>query len=324
MAREYAIGKGGMAAASVVAIAMWVVSLVLQPVNLSPESAGICLPSPSEWGLPHFCSWLLEVLLMAAAVIGAYLLNHKYNFIKTTKPVLPAVLLLLLSGNAWLTNSVTGSLLICGINILCLAILFDVYGSSNATQELFVIATFLSLGVMEEYAFLPMIVAFLLGANAMKVLRFKEFIAFMLGLIAPYWVVIGLGIISLDSFKLPSLAPLFSDYSKAADIFFLMLDTGIVALTGLLIGMRVAIHLYAGNARVNSMNFTILMLGLVSIVCIIVDFNNMEAYLATLYFAVAVQLAQLCAIWSMRHEWLIPFSIGLLSVGFFIATILIE
>ena len=321
MSGTYAIGKGGMAACACLALAMCVISYIIYPVISYGGAPGICLAAPSEWGIHPLLSWLLNTIIIGGISLGGFLLNNKYNFIHSTQPVLPAVFMLLAASNPWINESLSASVIMCAVNLGCLSILFSAYNSQNATHEMFVIATFIGLGSMFQYAFIPMVIPFILGANAMKILRIKEVVAFLLGLVAPYWVATGLGIVAPELYHMPEVSPIFGDYSRVADLFLLMLDLGIFSLIGIFTGISTGIRLYAGNAFVSAIHFTICMMGLTCVVFLVVDFNNMAAYIATLYFTVAVQLAQACALWKMRHEWIVTAGVALIGIAFFIATI---
>ena len=307
--------------AVVIATAMCVLSFIFQPELPLGGTPGLCLPSPAYWIKDPFLSWIINFLIMGSTAILIYFVNQTYNFVRINQPVLPALFLLLTAANPWITNVLNTSMIMALVNILCLSILFGAYKSTNATQEMFLIATFLSLGSMFEYAFLPMGLAYLLGALIMKALRLKELLAFFMGLVAPYWVGLGFGILKLEWFRMPEITYLFADRELALEIFLLLVSVAVVIFIGICTGMSNSIRLYAGNSRVNAMNLAISVLGSLCVICILIDFNNILAYLATLYFTVAVQLANLCALWQMRHEWIVVGVAAIIFIGFFAAMI---
>ncbi len=100
----------------------------------------------------------------------------------------------------WVAGTPGLSTILLAANTAILSIAFTCFKQRNATRELFAIATILSLGTMVQYAFIFMIPAYIAIAASLKCLRFKETIAFILGLVAPYWVGVGLGIIPLSDF----------------------------------------------------------------------------------------------------------------------------
>lgn len=302
--------------------AMCVAAFVLQPEERLSGELGICLPSPNLWVINPISSWLINTVLLGGIAAAAFFLNRTYNFIRSTQPVAPALFLVMAASNPWITGYLCSSTLLCAVNVLSLWVIFGIYNSRNATQEMFLIATFISVGSMFQHAFLPMIVPYVATAIIMKSFRIKELLAVGMGLIAPYWVGVGLGLIPPEWFRMPEITNLFDDYAQASDLFVLMLNIGVASLMVLLLGINNSIKLYAGNSRINAMNLAITLLGLTSMACIIIDFSNMMAYLATLYLAAAVQVANLCALWHFKREWIVVAVPAAAYIAFFIAMIL--
>ena len=314
----YRIERTGMIIAGLLAFAMCLLSFILQPEKPIPGQPGLCLPPPSQWELPRFLSWFINTCTIGVCAIALWMLNRTYNFIRTTQPVLPALFLIFVASNPWITAELSTSVILCAVNVLALWILYGCYNLRNATQQMFLVATFLSIGSMFQYAFLPMILVYIIASVILKISRPKELTAFIFGLIAPYWITIGFGWINPDSFKMPAPTSLFSGLYNPADLFILMVSVGSAIFLGIAFGIPSLLKTYAGNSQVNAMNSVIAWLGIISMLCILIDFNNVMAYLATLFLAVAAQLANTCALWHFRHEWLVTFLPGLLFLFFFV------
>jgi hypothetical protein len=322
MTRRKGIGKTGMTLAVIIMAAMCCAALFFGPTARVSGETGICLPSPNLWNIPPVWSWAANTLLLGLIAAGAFLLNRHHNFIRSTEPVLPAMFLVLAASTPWTDTYLSTSTILCAVNLVAISILFPAFKSRNATQEMFVIATLLSLGSMIQYAFLPFIVAYVIGAILMKAFRIKEMLATLMGLVAPYWVGVGLGLIPPDWFRMPDITNLFSGFAQAQDLFVLMLSAGLAIFAGIILGLNNSIKLYAGNSRINALNMTITLVGMVSIICVIVDFTNMMAYLATLYFTLAVQIGNLCALWTFRREWLVAAVPAAVYVALFLVMLL--
>lgn len=317
MLRERGIGRTGLILTVIVMVGMCVVAFLFQPPRHLTGELGFCLPSPNLWDINPVSSWLINTVLLGGVAAGGFFLNRTYNFIRSTEPVLPAMFLILTGSCPWITYHLSSSTIICVVNLLSLSVLFRAYNTRNAAQEMFTIGTFLSVGSMFQYAFLPMAPVYVVGAIIMKAFRLKECLAFLMGLVAPYWVCLGLGLIRPEWFEQPQLTNLFSDFAKASELFLLMAGVGLAIFFGFILALNNSIKLYAGNSRVNAMNLCITLLGLMCVICIVVDFSNMTAYLATFYFTVAVQVANLCALWHIRREWLVVFIPSLIYICLF-------
>lgn len=316
--RYQGIGKRGLAISILLMAAMCAASFLFAPDTRLTGESGICLPSPNLWEIPPIWSWGANTFLLGAIAAGAFFLNRYYNFIRSTEPVLPTMFFVLAASNPWNDTHLTAATIICAVNLLSLAVLFGCYRKQNATQEIFIIATFISIGSMCQYAFLPFILPIVAGAIIMKAFRIKEFFALIMGLIAPYWVGLGFGLITPDHFNIPEISNLFTGFAAPPDLIILMLSVGVASFIGLLLGFNNSIKLYAGNSRVNALNMTISLIGVMSMICVIVDFTNMMAYLTTLFFTVAVQIANLCALWTIKREWIVGVVPTVIYIGFFL------
>lgn len=320
--RKTGFGKGDLAIAIAIMLAMCVASYLFDPNDRIAGESGLCLPSPNLWDISPIWSWGANTFLLGLIALCAFLLNRHFNFIRSTEPILPAIFLIFAASVPWNNSHLSTSTIICAVNLLNLALLFGCYRKPNATQEIFIIATFLSVGSMFQYAFLPYIIPVALGGMAMKAFRIKEFLALLMGLVAPYWVGIGLTLIPLENLAVPELSNLFNGFASFPDLLILILSVGLAAFIGIVLGINNSFKLYAGNSRVNALNMVVNIMGLVSITCVIIDFTNMMAYLTTFYFSVAVQVANLCALWRLKREWLVILILAMIYVGLFIAMVL--
>lgn len=316
------LGKTGVALAALFAIAMCILSLIFHPIEINPIQYGLCLPSPDSWDFNPFWSWIINTLLIGLIAILLYLVNRTYNFVRTTEPVLFVLFLIMASSGPWFTQSLNTSVLLCLANVVCMGIIFDTYDHSIATQEMFTIGLVIGFGSMVQYAFLPMAFVYLVWSVLMKICRIKETLAFLVGIICPYWISIGIGWIHFSDFHFPSLTPLFT-YSQDPPEFFIFLSgIAIATVVGFILSFVNSIKLYAGNSKVNAMNLCVSFLGAASVICILVDFDNIHAYVVTLYMACAVQIANICALWNPKLPWLVSAVPGFLYMAIFVCSLI--
>ncbi len=308
MIHYQAMSKRGFVAAIVAAIAMsWIAYLTGNPMPLTGQ-VGVCLPSPNMWPMAGIVSWAVNLGLILLTGISVYFLNKTYSFIPgSSYTVLPGMYMLMTAANPWISGLLTSSTLLALANVLALAVMFSCYRQRNSTQEIFAVATVLSLGTMVQYSFLFFIPAYIIIGLLMKCFHFKEAGAFLLGLIAPYWVGVGLGLIPLENFRMPTFTNLFDGYATQGDLLVGLITIAGTGLIGLVLGLNNWVKLYAGNTHRRLCNGALNVIGVVCILCIIFDSNNMLAYLSTFYLLVAVQLANVFALHSLRRGsiWLL-------------------
>lgn len=319
---RFGIGKTGVALAAIIAFAMCLLGYLYHPVEILPIEYGLCLPSPDAWNFNPFGSWVVNTALIGLITILCFLINKSYNFIRTTEPVLVALFMIMAASGPWFTQNINTSVLLCLANVVCLGIIFDSYDARNATQEMFTMGVVIGFGSMVQYAFLPMAFVYFLWALFMKVLRVRETLAFITGILCPYWITLGVGWLHLSDFHFPSLNPLFSYSEDPAEFFILLSAVAIAVVMGFIITLINSVKLYAGNSKVNAMNLCVSTLGAASVVCILVDFDNIHAYVTTLYLACAVQISNICALWNPKMPWLVTTIPSFLYIGVFVCSLI--
>ena len=316
------IGKTGVAIAVVLAIAMCLLSFLYHPIQIQPIQYGLCLPSPDAWDFDPLGSWIVNTALIGLIAILLFLINKSYNFVRTTEPALVAVFLIMAASGPWFTQSLNTSVLLCLANVVCMGIVFDSYDVKNATQELFTVGLVVGFGSMVQYAFLPMAIVYFLWAIFMKVLRIKETLAFLIGMVCPYWIALGIGWIHFSQLHFPSLSPLFSYEKDPSEFIILLSGIAFAAAFGFILVMVNSMKLFAGNSRVYAMNLCVTILGAASVIFILIDFDNIHAYVTTLYMACAVQIANICALWNPRMPWMVSVLPSLFYIAVFVCSII--
>ena len=316
------IGKTGVALAIIIALAMCVLNYLFHPVEIEPIQYGICLPSPDSWDFDIFWSWIINTFLIGVTSLIIWLINRSYNFIRTTEPVLVPVFLIMATSSPWFTQGLNTSVILCVANMVCLGIIFGSFDTRNATQQMFILGVVIGLGSMFQYAFLPMACVYFLWALFMKVLRVKETLSFFAGILCPYWITLGIGWLSFSDIHFPSLSPFFNISHDHSDIWVLLAGIALAVCSGFILSVINSFRLYAGNSRVSAMNLCVSTLGAACVVCILVDYDNLPAYVISLYMACAIQLANICALWTPRYPWTVSLVPALLYIGIFVCGII--
>ncbi|MBD5328342.1 MAG: hypothetical protein HDS03_00390 [Bacteroides sp.] len=300
------IGTEGFFGAMVLAIALTVIYYFSGASRSLAGDFGVCLPSPNLWPIPALWSWGANLLLILGCGTALHFFNKVHSVVQSADMVLPTMFLLLTSTNPWADGLLGSSSIMAAINILCLTTIFSCYKARNATQEVFVVATMLSLGSMFQYAFIFLMPGYILIALMMKCFSIKELAAFLMGICAPYWIAVGMGLVPLDAFHWPKFTNLFEEFSSGSDLLVGSLSVGITALIGIFMALNNAVKLYAGNTQRRLYNNAIAVVGLTCVAGMAMDFNNLPTYLATFYMTVAVGFANTFALWNIRKPslWL--------------------
>lgn len=304
------IGLPGLLAAIALSAVMLLLTLCLFSAPGAIGDTGICLPSPNEWHIPKFIGWVLNsaLIFISAAVVSSA--NRLYNFIPSPDFVLQAMMLILLTSCCITTVTISTSTILMATNIVAIFLLFETYESYNASRNFFVMASVLSVGSMFQYAFLMMIPVYIIGGLLMKSFRLRELIAFLLGLVASYWVLVGLGIVPMPSLRMPDALQVLSTAKANNDLFMALLAGGIMSVMGVIFCIYNSLRLLNRNSRLRSMHTAINVMGIVSVLCLFLNFNNFVSYLGTIALWLAIETALLFELYGIRAPrfWMLVIS----------------
>lgn len=304
--RTKPLGKEALVIAVIILIVNALVTYFAAPMPRLEGELGICLPSANLWTINPLISFILNNAVYLAIGILLIFYNRIFDIVKDPGNCFSAVFLIMVSSIPWLLFRLNSATIMVAVNFVCIWILSTTYKRENTTQDFFLIATMLSIGAMIQYAFVFMIPAYILAALTTKAFRLKEAIAFFLGIIAPYWTSVGLGIISPFDFRLPTLTNLFTGYASSSDIFVVLLNLGITTVIDLMLMFNIIVRLYAGNSKILATYNIFNIIGFAAAVCIIMDFNNLMAYIPTLYLMSSLQVTYMFSLWMPKRP-LIPF-----------------
>lgn len=316
-----AMGRGGVLLTIVAAIAMSALTFFFDSPHPLTVPTGLCLKSPSMWNLIPIASWAINIALLLATGAGLSLINKTFSIVPGSSSILPGIFIIMSTSIPWIGGTVTSSSILCFTMLICLALLFSSYRSFNATQEIFVIATIVSVGSMIQYGFIFMLIPLIIIAILFKCFRFREAMAMILGLIAPYWVVLGLGIVKISNFRFPELANIFDGAIAPNLLFTGLINIGFTAVLTFILGLYNLAKLYAGNTRRRMFNLAFSILGIASLVCMVVDSDNLSAYLVTFFMSAAMQYADIFALWNIRRPWAWSLTLCLIYISFFAISI---
>lgn len=312
-------GRSGLAVAMLLLAVMAAVSYLLPLPSYPDGNHGLCFPSPAEWNINPPASLLANYVLLIAAALALIAVNEAYGFIHSSKVVYSSVFLILCGSFPWLTEGVnTSTLLVCG-NVAAMWLLFSAEGGRNSSEAMFGLSTIFSFGSMVQYSFALYLPVWLLCAASVKALTFRSFLAYLLGIITPYWILIGFGIITPSSFSQPHIGMLFDNIAGRTDFLLLLIGIGTVAFLFMLLALSNAVRLYGLTARRRAMNGALVILGAGTILLLIFDFNNLLAYVATLCLVFGVQTAHLSNFSRFRHPWIPLAVIAAACIGMLLA-----
>jgi len=266
------------------------------------EAGGVFSNLPAINTGSHTTTYALNMALMCAVMFMMALINRTYILLHTTSILFTGLFMAMQAAAYNLTGcSITG-ITLCLTVMVVLYIMYATYQAPHNTRNMFLVFFLLASGSMIQWAYAAYIPVMLMGCVQMRCLNVRSFVAVLLGIITPAWILWGFSAVSLTDFAYPDINTAFSFIGKAE--YHQPLATMAVTLTaGLLATLSNLIKIYGCNARMRAFNGILTTLTLATQLVCVTDFGHIEAYMPLLNCCTALQVAQYFRINSERRAY---------------------
>lgn len=260
--------------------------------NIALESDyGICLKSVKDWQMPHFLSWSLNIISFGLSALLVLWLNKEFRFIHDSTKLFATVYIFLSATNPWLTYSFSAQSLFTLLTLIATFVLFSQFGKRNAAEGMFIAFSTLSAGSIFQYSFALMIPIFLVATMYLNTLRIKETCAAILGILAPYWIALGFGLIDLQDFRIPDLQTIFFSNFISEIPIWMLLNVAFTSLLTLLLALSNSIKVFATNSQTRAYNSIFNLFAFALFWYMLFDFANIATYIPMLNLMAGIQIA---------------------------------
>lgn len=254
------------------------------------------------WGLPSANLWfsfgpVSAVMNLAVSLTVALLtvyINRAFNVLRSlTSLVATMFLAMQVALPSLLGQFYGGSMLVLTV-MLCVGTLFSVYSDNRGQRSVFLIFCLLGAEALTQIACLLYVPVFLLGCVQMRIFGMRTFLASLLGLITPAWIVLGFGIVEpqtlLQTPQTSFLTPAWSMFDSA-DMVQALVTTGITIVLGIIFVVANLLKILSYNSRVRAFNGFLTLLFCATAIFALLNFNNFTFYIPLLNVLVAYQIA---------------------------------
>ena len=241
------------------------------------------------WSISHINNNIIGILLNNSIVLlTAILISHiavHFRLIKekTLLPLLFFLLFQLLTPTK--VNQYEQANLISFIAILTVAILYSCYQEKHATEKGFIIATILSITSFIDAHILYLLPIIVVGIIQMQATSLRTFAAMIVGLIVPYWIIWGLGIVELSEIDFSAL----SISLNLPTIDLQILPFTVVIMIGLVTGIGNLYSAFNEKIYTRATNGFVSILSTYITLLLIIDNVHFIQYLPILNGCVALQ-----------------------------------
>lgn len=250
-------------------------------------------------------------IAMALIGVSMLLLNKRFLFLGNMSSLFVSLFLIFETMIPSVGSNFCNGTTVALIFMYLLYRLFAAYKNKENRARIFMIFALLSAVAAVEISAVYAIPLFWLGVWQLRALSVKSATAALVGLVTPYWIIFGLGLLPISSLQFPTPTPIWEmeamPYWAPAVIFVTFV--AIMSLTMnffTLMKYKLRIRLY------NS--FTILFM-LWSIIMIIIDSFNAEVYITLLMACASMQISHLYSATDGKRRYILLLLLIALSLG---------
>ena len=294
---EYFNGKGFMAlsAVALVVVTLMALTLGIQPPEVKGQGLFYTLQGTLVDAGPVSAGINLLCLLATGAIVLA--LNKVYTFVRSMTHMFVSAFFLLQLANPSVLVAFNAGTLLCLVAAVTLMPLFASFQDGHAQRSIFLIFALVATGTMFHYGFILLIPAYLLGFANMRALGLKGVLAMLFGLVTPFWIAFGLGIVSPSDAQLPQWALLQRPQMSLQ--LALAVSIAVLGLV-LMVSNLFTIMNYRMQPRVY--NIFLMIMPVMVIIAACLDYHDLAVFFPLLSLMVAVQIAQAYTLWTTFHH----------------------
>ena len=315
---EYFNGKGFMAlsAVALVVVTLAALSFGIQPREVEGHGIFFSLQGTLIAAGPLSAGVNVLCLLVIGAIMLA--LNKVYTFVRSmTHLFVSAFFLLQLANPSGLVSLNAGTLLAL-LTALTLFPLFASFQDSHSQRSIFLIFALIVTGSMFHYGFLVLIPAFLLGFANMRALGIKGVLAMLFGIVTPFWIVLGLGIVRPSDALLPQWM-----LTLPTRMDLLVALAAATAVLGLVLSVPNLLTVMNYRMQPRVYNIFLVTLLVFTVIALCLDYRDIDVFLPLLNLMVAVQLALAYTLrTAFRHHYVLILLFTVACLAFAIAQLL--
>lgn len=268
------------------------VELNLGKVSYLTGDRSTAFPAAEDWVLNPLAQAAISFGLYASVIIVMAAINKVYNLLRASTHIYALIFALGVVSVPDLAAQLYTGPVLCLTVSLCIFIMLSCYASPMSTRRVFLVFFLLSGLSTTQYAYLSYLPAFLIGIAQMRILSWRTILAALTGLLTPWWILLGFGILKIDDFHLPHFESIFRGFDLT-QLVGLLISASVVLLVAILSYASNFLRTLAYNAQARAKNGMITVVTVFTVLAMVIDFTNFTSYLPTLCFCSALQASQL-------------------------------
>ncbi|MCQ2288418.1 MAG: hypothetical protein MJZ74_04910 [Muribaculaceae bacterium] len=258
--------------------------------------------SSSYVGSPGL-SMTINVLLVTAIGVLMLMLNKVFNFVRSVTDMLASAFFLLTMSNPLTCCAFNAGTALTLVLALGAFYTFGSYNDKHAQRSIFLTFTIITFCALFQWAFVVLLPAFFIGFCYMRTMNWRSFMATLLGIFVPFWIVLGTGMASPFDFKPIATGQAWATLEPGQlRMMIVSVCVTVVAVIAITAANLYTIINYRLQLRVYNVFFMVM--SILTIIAMVVDYHDMHIFIPILNLCLAVQFSHAYTISTFTHRYI--------------------
>lgn len=316
-------GKSATIVALILAFVSCVVAWQQGAVHPNREDLGVGFPSANLAFSSAQWSAIVNVCFTAVIALMMLYINRWFNVLRSLTSLVATMFLVMQAAIPSVLGQFYGGTAVALLTMVCTMILFSSYDNRQGQSNIFLIFFLFTAAAFTQVGYLFYLPAMLIGTVQMRVFSLRTFLAALLGVITPIWILFGIGIVTVDNLQWPGLAFRLWHLFDNAELIPTFATIGFTIALG--VGFTVAnlMKILSYNARIRAFNGFFTMLLVYTAMLVLLNFGNFMFYLPLLNCLVAYQIGHYFTYRRTNHSFIAIFFIMACYIALYVWSILV-
>lgn len=267
-------------------------------------NSGPVFASPSMWIADPAVRFGTGLFLTVGVLALMDALNRVFNLLRTPSLLFLGLFMVMQAATPALIGSAIGGVVLNVAVLGVLTVIYTTYLAPKLTRRVFLVFFVLSALLLCDYVYAVYIAMFLLSFSQMRCSGPRMLLSAAVGIIAPAWIVFGLGLATPGDVHWPWPETLLTSLDRGR-LVTLLVTVGITVIGGFLLCAMNMVKIYSYNAKDRSFSGLLMMLTLGTAVAVLVDFRNCMAYMSLLNCLMAFQVGLFFRVNANRRAYIV-------------------
>lgn len=289
--------RGVMFAMIFAVTALAVAAFVLGAPVATFETNGFVTACSGTFVLPAYVSLALGVTLMLGVSVLLNYLNRTYNLLRARTSLQSSVFLLMMLSTPAIAVYANSGLVMCVVILWCTMVLYAQFGRVRYDKRNALLVFFLlSACSAFDFRYALYVPVFAVGFGQMRIFTLRTIIAMIVGIVTPWVIALGMGLVSPDQLMLPDVPLVMTKVTGPAESLFV----GVAVYTALLTAgclLQCVIKIMSYTARARAQQGFITLLTIVTLIFAVASSAGLAQWMPLVNCCAALQFAHLfCSI----------------------------